>query len=138
MWVEWGKIEKAYGDQMVIPKKRVLIVTPCESGMAYICKRAICEIPGLEIERDRSFSDAVEGAKNCPPDLVIIETDCRDGDHGIVAAGAMREKGIPCILIICSCHPRKPAKSENLVVIDKLYEDLFSGLETAVKKLLRL
>lgn len=123
---------------MEVSQKRVLIVTPCQDGMAYICKRAICEIAGLEIDREHLFEEAVENAKNQPSDLVIIETDCRDGDRGITAAEAMRKMNIPCILIICSCFPRKPADSENLVVIDKVFWDLYRELEAAAKKLLRL
>ncbi len=117
--------------------KTVLVVCPEVMFMPVLC-HALEELKGVEVIREFSFNDGLKAIESKKPDLVVLQTDCRDEGRAMPLIVKMNKLKIPSVCIVCHClQPPLEDKSER-VVLQWLGHDLIGQIEDATKNFLGL
>jgi CheY-like chemotaxis protein len=117
--------------------KRVLVISP-EAAYQYLILRSLEEIWGIEILRAHDFMSGITALTESQPDLVVVETDCRDEGRGLDVVSQIDQLQIPCVVLICHCHPRRPVNTDKRAVITTLYTNLHDTIVKTVREFLSL
>jgi hypothetical protein len=98
--------------------------------------RGLEDLKGAEILREFSFTDGLGAMIEARPDLVVLQTDCRDEGRGLPLIEMAEELGIPCVAIVCHCFQPRLQNTSKRVLFQWLGHDLIGKLESAAQKLL--
>jgi len=114
-----------------------LVVCP-DAMFASMLIRALEDLKAAKILREFSFADGLGAMIEAKPDLVVLQTDCRDEGRGLPLIEMAEKLGIPCVAIVCHCFQPRLQNTPKRVLFQWLGHDLIGKVESAAKKLLGL
>ena len=115
--------------------KKILVVCP-DAMFVSMLIRGLENLGGVEILREFSFDDGLDVLIKVKPDLVVLQTDCRDEGMALPLIEMAEKLEIPCVGIVCHCFQPRLQNTPKRVLFQWLGHDLIGKLESAAQKLL--